>query len=138
LVNPSAGWTTTVAITLHELPQELSDFALLLHAGLSTWQAGLVNFLVSLTSVVGALVAICVGETFALEVLNVLPFSVGLFLYLALAVLVPTMMRVTGRRMWRVWGAFAVGIALMAVLLALPWEHGHGEEGEASHAGHGH
>lgn len=129
LVSPAVGWTTVVAIALHELPQELSDFALLLNAGLSTCQAAGLNLLVSFSGFLGAIIAVAVGEGFAEAVHEVLPFTTGLFLYLALAVLMPGLMRVKGRQLWTVWGAFAVGVGLMAiVVLALPWKEG-GEEG---------
>lgn len=142
LVSPSTGWTTTATIALHELPQEICDFALLMNAGLTGFQAAMVNLLTSLTAFLGAIIAIAIGEKFAYEVTNVLPFAAGLFLYLALAVLMPDIMRVSGRKAISVWISFSIGIALMAVQLALPWEHSHGDESSSSggdaHAGHNH
>lgn len=103
------------------------------------FQAALVNLLTSLTAFLGAIIAISVGEKFAFEVTNVLPFSVGLFTYLALAVLMPEILRVTGRKVISVWLAFATGIGLMAVQLALPWGHSHGGgEDSGSEEAHGH
>jgi zinc transporter ZupT len=123
LVSPSTGWTTAIAVALHELPQELADFAVLTNAGLTTCQALMVNLLVSFTAFLGAIIAIAVGEHFATNITNVLPFAGGLFLYLALAILMPTMMRVKGwRKVCTVWFAFAVGVAAMGALTQLPWK----------------
>lgn len=143
LVSPSTGWTTVLAITLHELPQEMADFSLLTNAGWSNCTALIINLLVSFTGFIGAAIAISVGAQFAFEVLHILPFAVGLFLYLSLSVLVPEMRKATGWQIARVWLAAAVGIGMMASLLATPWGHSHGGEssegGETdAHAGHNH
>jgi len=46
MVSPRDGLTTTIAVVLHELPQEIADFNILIYSGLSTKKALLLNFLV--------------------------------------------------------------------------------------------
>jgi len=126
LADTRVGWTTVVAIALHELPQELGDFAVLIRAGLSVKQALLLNLAVSTTAILGAICAILLGERFARRVTDVLPFAAGLFMYLALTCLMPDMMHSQGkgwRQQLRIWTAFAIGVGLIAVLLAVPWHH---------------
>lgn len=82
----------TLAILLHELPQEMGDFGILLHAGFGRFQALALNLGVSLAAVVGGMVAVAVGhEVEAVHYL--IPFNVGLFVYLALGGILPDLMR---------------------------------------------
>jgi zinc and cadmium transporter len=50
LTSLSLGWTTTLAVALHELPQEIGDFAVLIHTGFSRPRALFFNFLSALTA----------------------------------------------------------------------------------------
>ena len=87
------GITTAVAVTAHEIPQEVGDFAILLHAGYSRGRALLLNVLSALASAAGAIVAF-----FALETVpRLLPYCLALaaasFLYVAMADLIPGLHR---------------------------------------------
>ena len=62
LVSPSTGFSITLAILLHEIPQEIGDFGVLVHAGLRPAQALLLNFLTALLAVIGALIGLSVGH----------------------------------------------------------------------------
>lgn len=89
LVDIRLGIITTLAIVLHELPQEVGDFGILLKEGMSRSKALLYNFLSQLTSVLGG-----VGTYFVGNMINgVLPYIIaitsGFFLYIALTDLVP-------------------------------------------------
>jgi hypothetical protein len=42
-VSPTLGLSTTIAVLLHEIPQELADFGILIHSGLSVRKAVLLN-----------------------------------------------------------------------------------------------
>ena len=50
LISVSTGLATTLAISFHELPQELGDFGVLIYAGFERRTAILYNFLTSLTA----------------------------------------------------------------------------------------
>jgi zinc and cadmium transporter len=87
------GISTAVAVAAHEIPQEVGDFAILLHAGYSRRRALLLNVTSGLASAGGALVAL-VG----LRLLPViLPYCLALaaasFLYVAMADLIPGLHR---------------------------------------------
>jgi zinc and cadmium transporter len=45
MINPLVGMSTTLAIVLHEIPQEFGDFGVLIHSGYSVRKALLFNFL---------------------------------------------------------------------------------------------
>jgi len=53
LVDPQIGVLTAVAIALHEIPQEVGDFIILLNAGFSKAKALLYNFISSMMAVIG-------------------------------------------------------------------------------------
>ena len=79
----------TLAVALHELPQELNDFSLLLRAGFSPREALIANGLVSLSAVIGHTVGFASGTSSIAAIHYVLPPAAGCLLYLALGTLVP-------------------------------------------------
>jgi len=85
------GVVTSVAVAAHEIPQEVGDFAVLLHSGFSRKRAFLYNILTSLATVVGGVLA-----WFALQSVEaILPFVLAIaassFIYIAVADLIPTL-----------------------------------------------
>lgn len=83
------GVSTTLAVILHEIPQELGDFGVLLYAGFKPRKALLFNLASALTSVLGALVALYLrGYTEGITGF-LLPFAAGNFVYIAGSDLVP-------------------------------------------------
>lgn len=93
LTDVRLGVVTTVAVIAHEIPQEVGDFAILLHSGMSRARAFALNLITSLTSVIGGVIAY-----FALgRALEVLPYALAVaaasFLYVAVADLIPGLHR---------------------------------------------
>jgi zinc and cadmium transporter len=87
------GIVTTIAIAAHEIPQEVGNFAVLLHSGVSRGRALALNLLTSLTAVIGGVVGY-----FALETaVRLLPFALAVaaasLLYVAVADLIPGLHR---------------------------------------------
>jgi zinc and cadmium transporter len=111
------GFTTAVAVAAHEIPQEVGDFAILLHAGYSRARALLLNVLSAAASAVGAITAF-----FALDVLpQMLPYFLVLasasFLYVAMADLIPGLHRGrTDAGSMRQILLIAAGVATMFVM----------------------
>ena len=87
-VSVELGVATTVAVALHEIPQELGDFAILVHAGLTPKRALLLNFASALTAVAGGLVALAINSVASIE-RPLLPFTAGAFVYIASTDLIP-------------------------------------------------
>jgi len=75
------GITTTIAVILHEIPQEISDFGILLHEGMSKTKALVYNFLSALTSIIGALIVLILGNNIGNITNILLPFTAGGYLY---------------------------------------------------------
>lgn len=89
LLSIPTGIAVTIAVILHEIPQEISDFAILLYAGLTKFRALTFNFLISLTAVAGAIIFYYFGNTFDYLIPLVTAFAAGNFIYLAAADLIP-------------------------------------------------
>lgn len=89
LVDINAGIATTVAVILHEIPQEFGDIGVLLYSGYSKTRAILMNLLTALASVVGA--ALVLGLRGSLPDIEqyLFPFVAGNFLYIAVGDLLP-------------------------------------------------
>jgi zinc and cadmium transporter len=89
LTDVHLGVVTSIAVIAHEIPQELGDFAILLHSGFSRGKALVYNMLASLTTVIGGVVAY-----FSLSLANaavpyVLAIAASSFIYIAVADLIP-------------------------------------------------
>lgn len=89
VISVPLGITTTVAIALHEIPQEIGDFGVLVYGGFSKKKALALNFVVALTAVIGGIVGYFVSSQIHNVVIFLLPFAAGGFLYIAATDLVP-------------------------------------------------
>lgn len=120
LVSIPLGVATTIAVFLHEVPQEISDFALLIHSGYSRTEALVWNFASALTALLGIIAFVALGASFE----NIEPiataFTAGGFIYIAAANLIPEikMTEHPGKSALE-FLAFITGIAIMFALLLL-------------------
>jgi zinc and cadmium transporter len=120
MVSPEIGIATTIAIALHEIPQEIGDFGLLLHSGFSRMKALVMNFISALTAFVGLGIAFVLGSTNELLIPYIAAFAAGNFIYIALADLVPELQKTIGvKRSFLQFIAILVGVGVMFALLVL-------------------
>lgn len=98
LFSAELGLATTVAVVLHELPQEISDFGILLRAGFSRKKALIYNLMSASSAVFGTLIALWLGHTMERFAIYVLPVAAGGFIYLAAASLLPEMLKSAQKR----------------------------------------
>lgn len=89
LVSIPVGIATTIAVILHEIPQEIGDFAVLLHSGYTKTRALWLNFLSALFAILGTLLAFILGEAGEIFILWIIPIAAGGFIYVAVADLIP-------------------------------------------------
>ena len=93
LISPSIGFATAFAVILHEIPQELGDFSVLLHAGYSKTRAIKANFLSACTAIVGCLIGI-IGNSFVEGLPTILlSITAGGFAYVSIADLLPWVLK---------------------------------------------
>ncbi|MDQ3245032.1 MAG: ZIP family metal transporter [bacterium] len=89
IVSVPVGIATTVAVILHEIPQEVGDFAVLIHSGYTRVRALWLNFLSALMAILGLFVVFILGNRVENSSLYFLPIAAGGFIYIALSDLIP-------------------------------------------------
>jgi zinc and cadmium transporter len=89
LVSPVAGIATTIAIIIHEIPVEISNFMLLIHSGFTRTKALLYNSITAIFGLLGAVVVIMVGGSFEVVLPYLSSFAAGFLLYISMSDLIP-------------------------------------------------
>ncbi|MBI4232233.1 ZIP family metal transporter [Candidatus Peregrinibacteria bacterium] len=118
LVSIPVGIATALAVILHEIPQEIGDFGVLLAGGFSRSKALLLNLATALASVLGAVIALLIGQASEHLTAFIIPFAIGGFIYIAAADLIPELHKETkiSKSLTQfVW--FLLGVGSMYALL---------------------
>lgn len=89
LASIPVGIATTIAVILHEIPQEIGDFGILLHGGFSKGKALFFNFVTALSAILGAVISLVLAASVENSLLFLIPFAAGNFIYIAGADLIP-------------------------------------------------
>lgn len=114
------GITTTLAVIFHEIPQEIGDFGVLIHGGLSIKKALTFNFLSALTACAGAVLILLMGPFLKEYIVYLMPITAGGFLYIAGSDLIPELHHDV--KLSRSAGQFffmILGIGIMAAMTLL-------------------
>ena len=111
------GIATAAAVMIHEIPQEVGDFMVLLHSGYDRRWALFWNFVSSLTAVVGGVLGYLLLDVMQQALPYVLALASASFIYVAMADLIPGMQRRWDAKA-AVWQIFliAAGIASIAAM----------------------
>lgn len=117
LVNPKIGISTTLAVISHEIPQEIGDYGVLIHAGYTRKKALFLNFLIALSAFLGLFIVFALdGKVNWIEAC-LPPFTAGGFIYIATADLIPEMKKESGFKKSSIQlVAILIGIAIMALI----------------------
>lgn len=91
IVDPALGFTTTLAIIAHEIPQEMGDVGALVYGGYSPTQAVRYNFYCSLTAVAGAIFTLLFSQVAESSLVFLLPIAAGGFIYIAATDMIPAL-----------------------------------------------
>ncbi|MFH1462428.1 MAG: ZIP family metal transporter [bacterium] len=114
MVDIRLGITTTFAIALHEIPQEIGDFGVLLYAGFQKGRAIILNLLVSLTVVIGGIVGYFLSFFAEELIVYLLPLAAGGFLYISTSDLIPEIRKEANLKKSLIsFVFFLAGIAIM-------------------------
>jgi len=100
LAGMPVGIATTVAVILHEIPQEIGDYGVLIYAGFSRRKAIYYNFLTALTAILGVVFSMLLAPLSTWLVHFLLPFGAGAFIYVACADLIPQLQKVQSVGLW--------------------------------------
>ncbi len=112
LADPVLGWSTTLAIIAHEVPQEAGDFAILLTAGWNRGRALFWNGMSSLTAVGGGVLGYFALDSAHDWIPVIITIAAASFIYIAIADLMPRLKRETKSIGWHGL-LLAAGIAVV-------------------------
>ncbi len=118
LAGTGVGISTTLAILMHEIPQEIGDFAILLHSGWGFKKALKMNLLSAAASLLGVVLIMIFQKSLRLQN-YLMPLAAGGFIYLAASDLIPELHRHENRpkESWRQLVSVIFGVAIMYFLL---------------------
>jgi zinc and cadmium transporter len=120
LISVPLGIATTLAVVFHEIPQEIGNFAVLVHGGWSAKKALFYNFLSALAAVLGTLVVLIFTRNLTEVPLWLIALAASSFIYISMSDLIPEIQKQPGRGknvLLMLW--FLLGIGAMAALLFL-------------------
>lgn len=125
MTSPQLGIITTVAIAAHEIPQEIADFSILIHSGLTKIKALLINLMSAVTAIAGGVFSYYFLNTIEGSLPFLLSLSAGIFIYIAGSDLIPHLHReYKEERKWAQVLPFIAGIILMYLMITfLHGEH---------------
>ena len=118
MISVPIGVSTSLAVLMHEIPQEIGDFAILIHGGFSVKKAGLFNLASALLSVVGVLIIWIVKDISSIRG-ELMAITAGGFIYLAASDLIPELHRHENKIKQSLWQMISVliGLGIMYFLL---------------------
>lgn len=124
LVDPAIGVATAVGLALHEVPQEIVEFGILLRAGYTRLRAVLLNLLSASTVIMGTLLVVLLSTHIAEYVWVLVALAAGNLLFLAASDLLP---RIHGnlthyRSIW--YSALSIMFGFLVMTAVLSWVHG--------------
>ncbi len=141
LVNPALGIAVAIGLALHEIPQEIVEFGVLVRGGYSKMQAALLNLLSASSIIVGTAITLILAEHMAEYVWIITGIAAGNLLFIAASDLLP---RVHGNlksygSFWTTLLALVLGFIIMTSTLIYTHEtFGHGYEEELHEDGDDH
>jgi zinc and cadmium transporter len=89
MIDFHVGIATTLAIALHEIPQEIGDFGVLVYGGFEKRKALFLNYLSAVTVILGGIVGCFLSTIIREATILLLPFAAGNFIYVAASDLIP-------------------------------------------------
>lgn len=114
------GIVTALAVALHEIPQEIGDFGILVYGGFKKGKALLLNFASAIVVIFGGIFGFLIAGKIGNSILFLLPFAAGNFIYIACSDLIPEIKhKVSVKKAFFHFLVFLVGIGLMLVLRLL-------------------
>lgn len=136
LLNPVAGWVTTLGVALHEAPQEIAQFGVLRRAGFSVRKAALYNVVSASTIILGALLTLLVATLLGPYMWILTGVAAGNLLYVAMSDLIPGVQTTTRAHGYFYHSLIATVVGLVMIVTLIEWAHG--SFGHHHHHDHGH
>lgn len=117
MINPVAGLLTAVGIALHEIPQEIAEFGVLMQSGYSRRRATFYNFLSALSIVGGVLITYVFMTAMTGFVFILTGIAAGNLLYIATADLIPELRHSHRDHFFKTFSATVLSMIAIATLI---------------------
>lgn len=132
LVNPTAGIAAAIGLALHEIPQEVVEFGVLIRAGYSRFGAALRNFISASAVILGTCLTLLIFTRFEEWLWIITGISAGNILYLAASELLPSVHSPTHTVRTFVTQAtiLTLGFSVMASILLFAHHTTNGQAGD--------
>jgi zinc and cadmium transporter len=129
MIDPTVGVITTIGIALHEIPQEIAEFGVLIHAGCTRKRAALYNLLSASTVVLGTVATVLFAEFLTPYIFILTGIAAGNLLYIATADLIPELRDTHKGHFSHTFIATLMGVIVIAGLITYVHElTGHEED----------
>jgi len=117
MVSFPMGNVTTLAIALHEIPQEIGDFGILIYGGFERVKALILNYISAITAIFGGITGYLLYGWIGESIVFLLPFAAGNFIYIASTDLIPEIRYKESLK--KSLGRFCVFLTGMGLMLAV-------------------
>lgn len=108
------GIVTSIAVFVHEIPQEIGDMGVLLHGGFSRRKSLIINLISAVFCVVGAVLAYFLMQVFDVWEIYLVALAAGGFIYIATSDLLPEIHReLRKKHIFTHVAAFLLGIVIL-------------------------
>ncbi len=116
IINFNLGITTTLAIIIHEIPQEIGDFGVLVYGGFKKSTALYLNFATALTAIFGGLIGYFLFSNLQIIITLIPAIAAGGFIYIAASDLIPELKKDKTYFSILHFIVFLIGILIMYLL----------------------
>jgi zinc and cadmium transporter len=130
MVNPWVGVLTTIGIALHEIPQEIAEFSVLLHSGCTRSAALIYNFASATSVILGIALTYLFAENLEGSLFILTGVAAGNLLYIATADLIPELRESHRDHFYKTFLATLIGIVIIGGLTTFSHEYVAGENQE--------
>ncbi|MEW6009361.1 MAG: ZIP family metal transporter [Candidatus Omnitrophota bacterium] len=122
MVDIHFGIITTLIVILHEIPQEIGDFGVLVYGGFSKFKALTYNFLIALACVLGTIIGYSLSTSIKTFSIFIVPLTAGGFIYIASCDLIPELHKQEGLKKTTLSAlAFISGIIFILIARLIPY-----------------
>lgn len=117
MISPALGVATTVGVALHEIPQEIAEFGILLRAGCTRMKATTYNLISASSILVGVSLTFLFAHTLETWEFVLTGIAAGNLLYIATADLIPELRDTHRHHFEKTFIATLIGVASIGALI---------------------
>lgn len=117
MIDPTIGIITTIGVALHEIPQEIAEFGVLIQSGYTRVKALWYNLLSASTVILGTITTYVFAESLEGSIFVLTGIAAGNLLYIAAADLIPELRESHRGHFGQTFAATLIGVLGIASLI---------------------